>query len=94
MSLKLFRFSVENMTTHEHAKFIGQGSTIAAAISDGLKVVQDTFRPKNDGKQRDPHGLAVTLPSGEIVNRKLQDFEGDVPWAAPTTNDLDFPPDA
>lgn len=90
-TLKMFRFSVENMTTREHAKFIGQGESIAAAISDGLKGVQDTFRPKNDGKQRDPMGLAVTLPSGEIVNRKLQDFEGDVPWAAPVDNELDFP---
>ncbi len=87
----MFRFSVENMTTRESAAFIGQGTNIKDALADGLKVVQDTFRPKNDGKQRDPFGVMVQLRTGEFVSRKLQDFEGDSAYAPPSDETLEFP---
>lgn len=79
MSLpKQFTFTVENGRTHERIRFIGQGCDIMEALKDALKGADATFRPKNDGKQRDSIGvMAETLKHG-IVKRSLKEFEGDV----------------
>lgn len=89
MSVKQFKFSVENTRTRESASFIGQGETIAEALKDGMKCVEATFRPKSDGQNRGQTGLAVHLANGEVVNRTLREFESDGPIAAPTVEDLD-----
>lgn len=91
MSLKMFRFSVENMTTREKTAFIGDGECVLDALKEGMKNTAQTSRFKENDNSRSEVGLAVRLPSGGIVFRKLADFEGDVPWAAPATNELDFP---
>lgn len=82
MSLKLFSFRVVNMRTKESTAFIGQGVTIKEALSDGLQVCREQFRPKNDGKARSPRGVAVRLRDRRFVKRTVENFEGDQPYDA------------
>ena len=94
MSVKQFKFSVENTRTRESTAFIGQGETIAEALKDGMKCVEATFRPKSDGQNRGQIGLAVHLANGSIVNRPLREFESDLAFGAskveaPAIEDLD-----
>lgn len=89
MSVKQFRFSVENTRTRESTAFIGQGETIAEALKDGIKCVEATFRPKSDGQNRGQTGLAVKLANGSVVNRTLREFESDGQVAESTVEDLD-----
>jgi hypothetical protein len=78
MSLKMFRFSVENMTTRETASFIGQGHGIKEALADAIKGAESTFKPKNDGRSRDNVGVVAVSPGGARKTRSLLDFEGDI----------------
>ncbi len=80
MSLKQFRFTIENTKTRETARFLGQGETVEEAWKDGFKNIQDPFRPSSSGAKRPEHGCAVTLPSGAIVSRTLKEFQGDRPY--------------
>lgn len=93
MSLKQFRFTIENTLTHERTAFIGDGYGISDALKDGMKCVQFPSSHRGDGGARPPLGLAVHLRSGEIVNRALEQFEGDVAHGAASTpaSELDFP---
>ena len=81
MSLKLFRFIVENTRTQETARFLGQGENIQDAFKDGTKNCGDAFRPSSSGAKRPENGVAVTLPDGRTVSRRLSEFEGDAPFA-------------
>lgn len=91
-TLKMFEFAVKNTKTGESTKFLGQGMTVAEAIKDGLKCVTDTFRPKNDGKQRDDVGLGVITPSGAVVKRSLAEFESDEQHGTPDASEGELPP--
>lgn len=81
MSLKLFCFIVENTRTKETARFLGQGDNIQDAFKDGTKNCGDAFRPSSSGAKRPENGIAVTLPDGRAVSRRLSEFEGDTPFA-------------
>jgi hypothetical protein len=76
---KLFHFSVRNDRTGETIQFKGQGENLPDAFKDGYKLMGDTFRPKNDGKARDPMTCNVTTADGVTVLRTLREWEGDVP---------------
>lgn len=77
MGLKFFEFRVTNKKTGESTGFLGQGETMQEAWSDGTSNVTAIFRPKQDGKARRTHGLAVTTSAGSVVIKTLQEFEGD-----------------
>ncbi len=76
-ALRLFRFRFKNGRTGERSSFIGQGETLAEAWGDAVKGTRETFRPKNDGKQRASNGVCVQLPSGRVVSRSIEAFEGN-----------------
>lgn len=82
MTLKLFKFTAENMRTAERAAFLGQGENLADAFKDAVANIGAPFRPSSSGAKRPEHGMAVTLPDGATVSRTLREFEGDVPWGA------------
>jgi len=65
------------MQTGESAGFLGQGTTMQEAWSDGTANVVASFRPKQDGKARRQHGLAVVTKTGGVVIKSLQEFEND-----------------
>ena len=75
MSLALFRFDVENLSSRERTSFIGQGDTLQEDFAEGLKNVNEPFRPKQDGKFRPPTGLAVRTAAGQVVTRQVKEFE-------------------
>ncbi len=79
---KLFEFAVTNQRTGETISFLGQGLAVEEAFKDGVKNCQDTFKHKNDGKQRDPNSCAVTLKNGQRVLRMFKEWESDLPFAA------------
>lgn len=83
MSLKMFKFSVENTRTGESTAFLGQGDSVEVAFKDGVKNVVDPFRPSSSGARRPEHSLAVTTKSGAIVKRTLAEFQSDQPHADP-----------
>lgn len=95
MSVKLFGFCISNQVTKETTTFLGQGETIKEAFEDGIKTVQTTFRPKNDGKSRAEHGLMVQAQGGP-VKRTFAEFESDIPYKKspqPTEpEEMDFAP--
>lgn len=78
MPEKMFKFTVTNERTHETTSFLGQGTNLLDALKDGMKNVDAPFQPKNDGRPRVVHGLAVQTGSG-IVKRTLVEFESDEP---------------
>ena len=84
MSLKMFRFSAENMTTGESADFIGSGETLDDAWKDAVEVLNDTFRPNSNGQtttgKGQPNTMGVRLPDGRRVTRLLRDFESSTPY--------------
>lgn len=77
MSEKMFRFTVQNMTTKERTQFIGQGETMADALKDGVKNAQSALRPGRAGAG--DMKFAVKTESGHLVNRSVSEFESDVP---------------
>ena len=81
-SIKLFHFAVTNDRTGEQIDFKGQGLTVADAFKDGVSNCQDTFKHKNDGRQRDPNSCNVTLEDGRIVLRMFKEWESDVAYGA------------
>jgi hypothetical protein len=80
MSLKMWRFKVENMRTGETCGFLGQGETMDAAWKEGLKNCTDAFRPSTSGAKRPEHGIGVTTKDGRDVSRTVKEFESDVPY--------------
>jgi hypothetical protein len=72
MSEKLFKFTVTNERTHETASFMGQGSTIMDAMKDGLKNIGSKSR-------KDIVNSLSILTSSGVVNRTVEEFEGDQP---------------
>ncbi len=76
MSLKAFRFEVENVRSGEKTAFIGDGETVESAFKDGIKNVTATFRPSSSGGGRNrEHGLGVKAKDGTTVLRTLAEFE-------------------
>lgn len=75
--MRLFRFQFVNGATSERSALIGQGETATEAWSDAQKLTRETFRPKNDGRQRPSNGVGVVLANGRSVARSLESFEGD-----------------
>ena len=80
MSLKLFKFSVENTVTGESCAFLGQGETVADAFKEGSANTSALFRPSTSGAKRPEHGVAVTTKDGRKVSRTLKEFESDQPY--------------
>ncbi len=76
-ALRLFRFQFANGATGERSTLIGQGESSTEAWSDAQKLTRETFRPKNDGRQRASNGVGVILEGGRIVARSIESFEGD-----------------
>lgn len=74
MSLKLFKFTVENTRTAETTNFLGQGHTVEEAFKDGIKNCRTQFRGKNDGKARDELGMMVQTAQG-VKHRPLPEFK-------------------
>lgn len=79
-TLKMYDFRVTNPVTKETAKFLGQGETLAEALKDGAQNIGHVYRPKTDSRKQIVTTLAVRLPSGQIVNRLVKDFEGETPY--------------
>ena len=75
---KLFHFTVRNDRTGETIEFKGQGEALDEAFKDGYKLMGETFRPKNDGKARDPITCNVTTKNGQKVPRTLKEWESDI----------------
>ena len=80
MSLALFRFKVDNLSTKETTEFLGQGDTLEEAFKDGVKNCRTQFRGKNDGKARDELGMMVQTAQG-VKHRPLPEFESDKPYS-------------
>lgn len=85
--LAMYEVRVKHLTTREEVKFLGQGTSVADAISDAIKNAMAPFRPSLSGGARPGIGLgvpsrvAVTLPGGEAVLRKLEAFESGEPYS-------------
>lgn len=77
----MFEIRVKNSMTKEVICFTGQGTTLADAVKDGLSLVGQVFRPKNDGQLRTPSPAHILLPDGRHVNRSVKDFEGDTAFS-------------
>lgn len=60
------------MATKEVLTFIGQGVTVAEALSDGVKALGTSYR-RTEGK------CAVRLADGTPVLRTLKEFEAAPP---------------
>jgi hypothetical protein len=83
VSQRLFKFSVENLSSGESADFIGQGETVLEALSEGVKNVNATWRPSSSGKKTGSHDLMVRTKDGQVVRRSMQEFESKQREAAP-----------
>lgn len=81
MSEKMFRFTVQNMTTKERTQFIGQGETMADALKDGVKNAQSASRAGRAGATDLKLAVKVVALDGEefLVNRSVSEFESDTP---------------
>lgn len=88
-SLKMFEVCVKNTLSRETVTFLGQGKTVADALSDGIKNVQATFRPR-DGVTRKESHVAVTLPDGRPTLRTLNEFESDDGPKAAESVEMEF----
>lgn len=75
---RLFHFTVRNDRTGESIEFKGQGENLPDAFKDGYKLMGETFRPKNDGKARDPMICNVTTKDGKKAPRTLREWESDI----------------
>jgi hypothetical protein len=71
----MFTIRVTHPKTRETLEFMGQGGTVAAALADGAKVINETFRPSTSGTRHPPSNLKVVTPDGKIVLKKLKEFE-------------------
>lgn len=89
MSEKLYHFTVRNDRTGETIEFKGQGENLLDACKDGYKLMGDTFRPKNDGRARDPGMCNVTLPDGTKAPRTLKEWESDIAYGKVEVMDVE-----
>jgi hypothetical protein len=71
----MYEIRVTHPKTRETLEFMGQGGTVAAALADGAKVINETFRPSTSGTRHPPSNLKVVMPDGKIVLKKLKEFE-------------------
>lgn len=82
----LWHIEVTNPVTKETMRFLGQGKTVAEALSEGIKNASAPYRPSSDGRVLPSVGLgvvppiAVRLPDGRLVCRKLEHFESEIPY--------------
>lgn len=83
----MYSIAVKHPRTGETLVFSGQGTTVAAALADGAKLINETFRPSTSGTRHPPINLKVIMPDGKIVLKKLKAFEEP---AAPAP-DIDIP---
>lgn len=75
-SLKMFEIRVTNTRSKETLMFLGQGTTVADAVSDGVKCVQAVFQPK-EGRISEPGNRRVVTADGRTILRTLAAFEED-----------------
>lgn len=78
MQLTMYEITVRLMLTGASCKLIGQGTTVEEAFIDGIRNVQDAFRPSTSGKTRQEYGLSVTTRDGRHLNQTLREFEAGV----------------
>lgn len=76
-SLKMYVIQVTHPQTKEVLKFLGQGTTVVEAVTDGVKELGHPFRPKSDGKERGESFMNVVDRDGNPVRRTLKQFEAD-----------------
>lgn len=88
---KLYHFTIRNDRTQETITFYGQGERLDEAFKEGVKNCGDTFRPKNDGKARQPNSCAVTLRGGRRVTRTFSEWESDIPYGGSNAVESDLP---
>jgi hypothetical protein len=67
--------------------FLGQGTTVAEAVGDGLKTMALPFRPRDGKAQPDPRAN-VRSASGEPLLRTLKQFEADAASAVEDLGDI------
>ncbi len=82
MKPEMFKFTAERCSNGDHFTFLGQGNSVKEAFADGIKNVDETYRPSSDGKKRPRHGIAVTRWMGQseeglVVNMTLAQFEAE-----------------
>lgn len=84
-ALKLWSVAVQHPETREIITFIGQGRSIADAMSEGAKNLAERFRPDQSGVAGRPGekgGLtrcAVYGRNGALVWKTLAEFEAGQP---------------
>ena len=71
----LYTIKVTHPRTGETLEFMGQGSTVAAALADGAKCINETFRPSTSGTRHPPSNMKIVTKDGAIVLKKLKEFE-------------------
>lgn len=71
----MFEIRVTHPVTKEVLEFLGQGGTVSAALADGAKVINETFRPSTSGPRHPPSKLKVVSPDGTVLLRTLKEFE-------------------
>lgn len=89
MNPRLYHFTIRNERTGESISFLGQGDKLDDAFKDGVKNCGDTFRPKNDGRQRPPNSCAVTLKNGQRVSRTFSEWDSDKPYTESRIEELE-----
>lgn len=88
MKLRMYEIHVIHPETKETLRFLGQGISVTAALADGAKVINESFRPSTNGPRHGPISLNVMTAGGQIVLKTLKDFE-DPP--APAAEEIDPP---
>jgi hypothetical protein len=73
--LVMYTIRVTHPKTKETMEFLGQGGTVAAALADGAKMINEPFRPSTSGTRHPPQNLKVIMPDGTIALKKLKEFE-------------------
>lgn len=75
MKPRMYEFRVRGLKSGNSFCFLGQGQTVQAAFAEGLANAQDSFRPKQDGRQRQENKIAVFSGEGLAVQSiTLQEF--------------------
>lgn len=82
-ALKLWPITVTHPRTKETISFLGQGATVAEAVSDGVKNLSENYRPNQSGSQAKPGEkggptrIAARRPDGSVEFKSLREFEAD-----------------
>lgn len=95
-ALKLWPITVTHPRTKATIRFLGQGTTVLEAVTDGAKNCGEVFRPSQSGGNFKPgavHGpstVCVEYPDGRKAFLSLREFEADptpAPGQGPETKD-------